>query len=152
MPYQLAAGIPPTINVPSPAQHQCTGQSMSQQQGQRPRKRVCNRSQCGGCLLIHFSQSPNITYQHPSSPYQNQPMGSRGGQGGLRQVRCEGTGNMQETHTNKIKIFHNLHYCFISGYDVDHPGNAFPVAIQNIICPTSRVMRHTCMPTREQSW
>ena len=33
-----------------------------------------------------------------------------------------------ETHTNKIKIFHNLHYFFTYGYDVDHPGNICPVA------------------------
>ena len=35
---------------------------------------------------------------------------------------------MQATPTNKIKRFHNLHYFFTCGYDVDHPGNAFPVA------------------------
>ena len=35
---------------------------------------------------------------------------------------------MQITHTKKIKIFHNLHYCFICVYDVDHPRNTCTVA------------------------
>ena len=35
---------------------------------------------------------------------------------------------MQIDHTNKIKIFHNLHYFFTCGYDVDHPYNTYPVA------------------------
>ena len=35
---------------------------------------------------------------------------------------------MQETHTMKINIFHNLHYFFACGYDVDNPGNICPVA------------------------
>ena len=35
---------------------------------------------------------------------------------------------MQVTHTNKIKRFHNQHYCFTCEYDVDHPGNACPLA------------------------
>ena len=35
---------------------------------------------------------------------------------------------MQETHTMKINIFHNLHYFFACGYDVDNPNNTFPVA------------------------
>ena len=81
-----------------------------------------NGSQRGGRQPVQFSNSPNITYQHPDPPYQNKPMGSRGGQGGrggLRQGRHRGTGNMQTTNTNKIKRFHNLHYCFTCGYDVD---------------------------------
>ena len=35
---------------------------------------------------------------------------------------------MQANHTNKIKIFHNIHYCFTCGYDVDHPGNTCPLS------------------------
>ena len=35
---------------------------------------------------------------------------------------------MQMTHTNKIKRFHNIHYCFTCGYDIDHPRNTFPVS------------------------
>ena len=35
---------------------------------------------------------------------------------------------MQANHTNKIKLFHNMHYCFTCGYDVDRPGNACPVS------------------------
>ena len=51
---------------------------------------------------------------------------------------------MQETHTNNIKKFHNLHYCFTCGYNVDHPGNACPVAdptyhMPNISCDKSHM-------------
>ena len=55
-------------------------------------------------------------------------MGVRGVCGGLRQGRHGGTVNMQATHTNNIKLFHNLHYFFTYGYDVDHPGNTCPVS------------------------
>ena len=55
-------------------------------------------------------------------------MGGQGGRGERRQGRRRGTGNMQAIHTKKIKRFHNLHYCFTCGYDVDRPGNACPVA------------------------
>ena len=128
MPHQPSAGIPPTINVPTQAQNQWTGQSTFQQQGQRPRKRFQNGSQRGDLQPVQFIRSHNITYQHPAPPYQNQPMGGQGCRGGSRQGRHGGTGNTQTTHTNKIKRFHNLHYCFTCGYDVDHPGNTCPVA------------------------
>ena len=55
-------------------------------------------------------------------------MGVRGFLGGLRQRRRGGTGKMQASHTNKIKRFHNLHYCFTCGWYVYHPGNACPLA------------------------
>ena len=55
-------------------------------------------------------------------------MGGRGVQGGLRQGRHGGIENMQMIHTNKIKRFHNIKYCFTCGYDVDHPGDTCPVA------------------------
>ena len=71
---------------------------------------------------------PNIIYQHTDPPYHNQPMGGRGCQGGRRQGRHGGTGNMQTIHTNKINRFQNLHYCFTCGYNVDHPGKTCPVS------------------------
>ena len=52
----------------------------------------------------------------------------RGGQGGRFQGICGRTENVQATHTNKTMRFHNLHYCFTCGYDVDHPRNACAVA------------------------
>ena len=55
-------------------------------------------------------------------------MGCQGGCRGRCQGRRRGKGKMYATHTNKIKIFHNLHYCFTLGYYVDHPGNACPVS------------------------
>ena len=116
MPHQPADGIPPTINFPPPSQHQWTGQATFQHQGQRPRKRFCNGSQWGGRQPVQFSHSLNIAYQHLFPPYHtHQPMGGKGCQGGLRQGRNRGTGNMQVTHTNKIKQFQNLHYPFMCG-------------------------------------
>ena len=44
---------------------------------------------------------------------------------------------MQATHTNKIKRFHNLNYCFTCGYDVDHPGNACPVSDPSYYMPNN---------------
>ena len=55
-------------------------------------------------------------------------MGGRGGRRSFQQGRLGGAGNIQATRTNKIKNFHNLHYCFTCGYNVDRPGNACPVA------------------------
>ena len=51
---------------------------------------------------------------------------------------------MQTTHINKIKIFHNVHYYFTCGYDVDHPGNICPVGdpeynMPNILCDKSHM-------------
>ena len=43
---------------------------------------------------------------------------------------------MQATHTDKIKIFHNINYCFTCGYDLDHPGNACLVADPEYHIPT----------------
>ena len=34
---------------------------------------------------------------------------------------------MRATHTNKIKRFQNLHYCFTCEYDFNNPGTACPV-------------------------
>ena len=127
-PYHPADGIPPTINVLPPSQLQWTGQETFQQQGQHPRKIVHNGLQWGCRQPVQFSHSSNITYQHPSPLYQNQPMGVRGFLGGLRQRRRGGTGKMQASHTNKIKRFHNLHYCFTCGWYVYHLGNACPLA------------------------
>ena len=62
-------------------------------------------------------------------------MGVQGGRGACRQGRCIVTGNMQATHTNNIKRFHNIHYCFTCGYNADHPGNACPVAYPDYHMP-----------------
>ena len=128
MPHHTVAGISPTINVLPPYHHQWTGQATFKQNGQRPRKIFCNRFQRGVLKPAQFSHSPNIKYQHLAPPYNNQPMGGRGGRGRRHQGRNEGTGNMQANHTNNIKRFHNLNYCFTCGYDVDQPGNSYPVA------------------------
>ena len=67
---------------------------------------------------------------------------------------------MQATPTSNIDIFHNLHYCFTCGYDVDHPGNACPVAnpeyhMPNIPCDeahmypnqgSSMIAQHKSLP------
>ena len=128
-PHQPSSGIQPTINVPPPAQHQWTGQATFQHQVKRPRKRVRNVYQFEYRQSVQFINSSNRAYQHPAPPYQaQQPMCRRGVCRGRRQGRRRGTENMQGTHTNKIKQFHNLHYSFTCGYDVDHPSNACPVS------------------------
>ena len=72
---------------------------------------------------------PQCSIPAPSPPYQaQQPMGGWGVRGARSQGRRGGTGNIQATHTNKIKRLHNLHYCFTCVYDVGHPVKAFPVA------------------------
>ena len=35
---------------------------------------------------------------------------------------------MQTTYINKINIFHNLHYCFTYGYNLNHPSKTSSVA------------------------
>ena len=77
-PQQPAAGIPPTINAPPPAQNQWTRQATFQQQGQHPMKRVRNGPQQGGHQHVQFSHYPNITYHPPAPPYHNKPYGRSG--------------------------------------------------------------------------
>ena len=77
---------------------------------------------------MQFSQSTNVAYQQQTPKYQlKKPMGSCVGHRERRQGRRGVKGNMQATHTNKLKCFSNLYYCFTFVYDVDNPGTACPV-------------------------
>ena len=68
------------------------------------------------------------TNTKPPTYQSQQRIGGHGGYGVRRQGRHGGAGNTQATHTNKVKRFPNLYYCFICGYDVDNPVTTCPVA------------------------
>jgi hypothetical protein len=130
--------VPPTINIPPP-QQQYGGQTTTQQHyhsNKRARKRG---GSAAGEQPPYFSQRPT-EYQQPPQPYNpyqqragRSTYGRGGGYGngngrgnyrgrpgrGGRGARGEQKG---PSHTNVLKRFDNLHYCYTCGYDVDHPG------------------------------
>ena len=117
--------IPPTINVP-PTQQQYGGQPTYQQPTYAPNKRKKRGGSRGGGgqNQMQFGQSPNVYRPQAQQQPQYQGRGGQYTQGRGRGGRGRGSGGRGKdtTHTNVIKRFDNLLYCFTCGYDVDHPG------------------------------
>jgi hypothetical protein len=136
--------VPPTINIPPPQQQygvqQQYGGQNSFQQPYQPNKRSRKRGgSAAGDQGQYFGARPTGYQQPPQpyNPYQQQTGGGNYGRGGgygngngrgnqRGRGRRGGRGGRGEnkgpSHTNVLKRFDNLHYCYTCGYDVDHPG------------------------------
>ena len=129
--------IPPTITLP-PTQQQFGGQPTYQQSyAPNKRKKRGGSRGGGGQNQMQFGQSPNVYNPPPQQQTQFQGRGGGYNQGGGRGGRGRGgrgRGNAT-THTNVLKRFDNLLYCFTCGYDVDHPGTHCPFTEGNFHLP-----------------